>query len=53
MWKIPLVKRIKESLAETQPIGALVETARTMDQAKAIMTFVEAISEKTLRVRFH
>ena len=43
------LKELKESLAETQPIGALVETARTMDQAKAIMTFVEAISEKTLR----
>eukprot|EP00943_MAST-04B_sp_MAST-4B-sp1_P001678 g1678.t1 len=43
------LKELKDSLAETQPIGALVETAKTMDQAKAIMTFVEAISEKTLR----
>ncbi|KAJ0392222.1 hypothetical protein P43SY_011549 [Pythium insidiosum] len=40
---------LKESLRETQPVGSLVEQARTLDQAKAILTFVEAISEKTLR----
>ncbi|KAL7750286.1 N-acetyltransferase 10 [Sorochytrium milnesiophthora] len=40
---------IVESLKDTQPVGALVSCARTVDQAKAILTFVEAVSEKTLR----
>lgn len=40
---------LKSSLVDTQPVGSLVSTARTMDQARAILTFVEAISEKTLR----
>jgi len=39
---------IKESLADTQPVGSLVQLARTTDQAKALLTFVEAIAEKTL-----
>ena len=39
---------IKESLADTQPVGSLVQLAKTTDQAKALLTFVEAISEKTL-----
>jgi hypothetical protein len=30
-------------------VGSLVAKAMTVDQAKAILTFVEAISEKTLR----
>jgi len=40
---------LKESLVDTQPLGSLVGVAKTLDQAKAILTFVEAISEKTLR----
>ncbi|KAF2452651.1 GNAT acetyltransferase 2-domain-containing protein [Lineolata rhizophorae] len=40
---------IKESLQETQPIGSLIQLARTVDQAKALLTFADAISEKTLR----
>jgi N-acetyltransferase 10 len=43
------LKSLQESLADTQPVGALVAKAKTVDQAKAILTFVEAISEKTLR----
>ncbi|KNC50569.1 N-acetyltransferase [Thecamonas trahens ATCC 50062] len=43
------LKEVKISLAEEQPVGALVETARTLDQARALLVFVEAISEKTLR----
>ena len=39
----------KESLRDTQPVGSLVQLARTHDQAKALLTFVDAISEKTLR----
>ena len=40
---------IKESLLDTQPVGSLVQIARTVDQAKAFLTFVDAIAEKTLR----
>ncbi|KAH8431778.1 ribosome biosynthesis protein KRE33 [Aspergillus melleus] len=43
------LKEIKESLAETQLIGPLVNLARTVDQAKSLLTFVDAIAEKTLR----
>ncbi|KAI9908386.1 hypothetical protein PsorP6_004680 [Peronosclerospora sorghi] len=43
------LEALKVSLHDTQPVGALVEHARTLDQAKAILTFVEAVSEKTLR----
>ncbi|KAG8928556.1 hypothetical protein FRC02_006740 [Tulasnella sp. 418] len=42
------LKELKDSLAETKPVGELVKLARTLDQAKAILTFVDAISEKTL-----
>lgn len=40
---------IKESLEDTQPVGSLVKIAKTADQAKALLTFVDAIAEKTLR----
>lgn len=40
---------IVENLQETQPIGTLVKLAKTPDQAKALLTFVDAIQEKTLR----
>ncbi|KAK3179067.1 killer toxin resistant protein [Lepraria neglecta] len=40
---------IKQSLADSQPVGSLVQIAKTVDQAKALLTFVDAIAEKTLR----
>ncbi|KAJ2385809.1 N-acetyltransferase 10, partial [Coemansia sp. RSA 2611] len=40
---------LKAALADTQPIGGLVARAKTLDQAKAVMTFVDAIAEKSLR----
>lgn len=43
------LKDLKESLQDTQPVGVLVDACRTMDQAKAVLKFIEAISEKTLR----
>ncbi|KAK2066423.1 hypothetical protein P8C59_000247 [Phyllachora maydis] len=43
------LEEIKQSLQDTQPIGSLIKLARTRDQAKAVLTFVDAISEKTLR----
>lgn len=43
------LKELKDSLRETQPVGPLVGKCRTLDQAKAVITFLDAISEKTLR----
>ncbi|CAM9344724.1 unnamed protein product [Phaeothamnion confervicola] len=43
------LRKLKASLADTPPIGPLVSGARTVDQARALLTFMEAISEKTLR----
>ncbi|KAJ9301834.1 hypothetical protein DTO271G3_700 [Paecilomyces variotii] len=43
------LQEIKESLADSQPVGSLVTLAKTVDQAKALLTFVDAIAEKTLR----
>ncbi|KAL6715966.1 N-acetyltransferase 10 [Lecanora helva] len=40
---------IKESLVDSQPVGSLVQIAKTTDQAKALLTFVDAIAEETLR----
>ncbi|KAL8964869.1 MAG: hypothetical protein Q9197_006771 [Variospora fuerteventurae] len=40
---------LKESLVDSQPVGSLVQLAKTVDQAKALLTFVDAIAEKTLR----
>jgi len=40
---------LKSSMQDTQPVGALVNACKTLDQAKALLKFVEAISEKTLR----
>ncbi|KAH9948851.1 GNAT acetyltransferase 2-domain-containing protein [Amylocystis lapponica] len=42
------LKDLKESLADTKPVGELVKLAKTLDQAQAILTFVDAIAEKTL-----
>lgn len=43
------LKEIKDSLADSQPIGSLISLSKTVDQAKALLTFVDAIAEKTLR----
>ncbi|XP_045175283.1 RNA cytidine acetyltransferase-like [Mercenaria mercenaria] len=43
------LRDLKDSLQDTQPVGALVKCCKTLDQAKALLKFVEAISEKTLR----
>jgi N-acetyltransferase 10 len=39
---------LKESLADTQPAGSLVSLAKTVNQAEAILRFIDAIAEKTL-----
>ena len=43
------LQSIKDSLADTQPVGSLVTLAKTVDQAKALLTFVDAIADKTLQ----
>jgi N-acetyltransferase 10 len=44
----PELKDLKTSLADTKPAGDLVTLTKTLDQAQAILTFIEAIAEKTL-----
>ncbi|KAK2080542.1 hypothetical protein QBZ16_000395 [Prototheca wickerhamii] len=43
------LRELCASLADTQPAGALVDRCRTLDQARALVTFLDAASEKTLR----
>ncbi|XP_047003929.1 RNA cytidine acetyltransferase [Schistocerca americana] len=43
------LSELKESLRDTQPVGVLVNCCKTVDQAKALLKFIEAISEKSLR----
>jgi N-acetyltransferase 10 len=43
------LEAMKEAMQDTQPVGSLVTLAKTVDQAKALLTFVDAIAEKTLR----
>ncbi|KAK9470259.1 GNAT acetyltransferase 2-domain-containing protein [Dipodascopsis tothii] len=43
------LRALKRSTAELQPAGSLVALAKTVDQGKAVLSFTEAIAEKTLR----
>lgn len=43
------LKDLKESLKESPPVGLLIELCKTLDQAKSVLQFVVAITEKTLR----
>ncbi|KAJ1914057.1 N-acetyltransferase 10 [Mycoemilia scoparia] len=43
------LKELQTSLNDTDVVGPLVGKAKTLDQAKAVMTFLDTISEKTLR----
>ncbi|GJD08560.1 N-acetyltransferase 10 [Galdieria sulphuraria] len=40
---------LKSNLEETPILGELISRTKTLDQAKALLTFIEAITEKTLR----
>lgn len=40
---------LKHTLEDTPHVGAIVNLAKTLDQAKALLTFLEACSEKTTR----
>jgi len=43
------LRELKASLRDTQPVGSIVGKVATVDQAKAVLTFVEAAAEKSLR----
>jgi len=43
------LQELTETLSDTQPIGSLVAQCKTLDQARAVVTFLDAASEKTLR----
>jgi tRNA(Met) C34 N-acetyltransferase TmcA len=43
------LSNLKSSLAGTEFIGALLKQAKTLDQAKAVLTCLECVSEKSLR----
>eukprot|EP00884_Botryococcus_braunii_P019728 jgi/Botrbrau1/6439/Bobra.0034s0015.1 len=43
------LRTLTDTLAESQPAGPLVAKCRTLDQARAVITFLDAASEKTLR----
>lgn len=40
--------QLKESLASTKGVGDVIQKARTLDQAKAVLTFTDAITSKSL-----
>ncbi|PFH49973.1 hypothetical protein AMATHDRAFT_75910 [Amanita thiersii Skay4041] len=42
------LQELKDSLTDTKPAGDLIKLAKTIDQAQAILTFIDAIAEKTL-----
>lgn len=43
------LKKLKESLQDTQPAYSIVSQCRTLDQAKSVLKFIDSIAEKTLR----
>lgn len=43
------LENFKASLSDTPNVGALVAVAKTHDQAKAVVAFLDVIAEKTLR----
>ena len=44
----PELQELKETLENTKPVGELVKLAKTVNQAQAVLTFTDAIAEKTL-----
>ncbi|EPS40963.1 hypothetical protein H072_5125 [Dactylellina haptotyla CBS 200.50] len=43
------LEAVKEMVADVQPTASLVNLAKTADQAQALLTFIKAITEKSLR----
>mmetsp|Transcript_5564 Transcript_5564/g.9537 ORF Transcript_5564/g.9537 Transcript_5564/m.9537 type:complete len:248 (+) Transcript_5564:672-1415(+) len=44
------LRDLKKSLASSKPIGNLVALCRTLDQARSIMSLIDSISEKNLKL---
>ncbi|OWB58942.1 hypothetical protein B5S28_g5046 [[Candida] boidinii] len=40
--------QLKDNLSDVQPAGSLISLAKTVNQAEAILRFIDAITEKTL-----
>lgn len=45
----PELLKLRESIANKQPLESLVALCRTVDQANAVIKFTEALSKKTVR----
>ncbi|KAF5839809.1 GNAT acetyltransferase 2-domain-containing protein [Dunaliella salina] len=43
------LSELAETLSDTQPAGSLVSKCRSLDQGRAVVTFLDAASEKALR----
>eukprot|EP01132_Coremiostelium_polycephalum_P003792 gene3792-4718_t len=43
------LREFKKTVKDTEIAGALIDNTRTMDQATALLTFIDSITEKTLR----
>nr|XP_027191121.1 RNA cytidine acetyltransferase 1 isoform X2 [Cicer arietinum] len=43
------LKKLKEELNEDLPVGPLIRKCCTLDQGKAVITFLDAVLDKTLR----
>ncbi|KAM7473510.1 hypothetical protein LguiB_020753 [Lonicera macranthoides] len=43
------LKNLKEQLNDDFPVGPLIKKCRTLDQGKAVITFLDAVLDKTLR----
>ena len=44
----PELKSVKEKFQDTQPTGCLLNLCKTLDQAKALLEFIDAIADKKL-----
>jgi N-acetyltransferase 10 len=44
----PELKAVKEKFQDTQPTGCLLNLCKTLDQAKALLEFIDAIADKKL-----
>jgi N-acetyltransferase 10 len=45
----PELRELQLSLRDTEPVGSLVELTRTVDQAKAVLEFMDALSQGSSR----
>lgn len=43
------LNKLKEDLKEKEVVGPLISLSKTLDQAKALMVFIDAVMQKTSR----